>query len=296
MESQPFSLVRGYALRATRLDGCGSVVLGPDSVVETDGFISVALTANNDEGETISVTNAAGKICILDEPQPRFVNYGVVVNYCGVDPELVTLMTGQKKVLNADGSLAVGFRVNSRINVLNLGFALEMWSRVPVAACDLSGLESYGYFLLPFIKGGTLGDFTVENGAINFTMTGAATKDGNNWGVGPYNVVRHTGGVAGPLNLPMDSFDHLNVEVTTVPPPTVDGGSRALGVPATQATAGSPAALVPTNSYAPASFATIAPLTASPLTKWTIGQYVRLRDGSSAYWTGTQWAVGVSPG
>lgn len=290
-----FSLVRGRAMRVTKLDGCGGVALGPDSTVATEGFISVGLTANNEEGETISVTNAAGKICILDEPTPEFTGYTIEVQFCGVDPELFTLMTGQPIVLNAAGDDAVGFRVNSKINVNDSGFALELWSNVPVAACDASGEASYGYFLIPFVKGGTLGDVTIENGAINFTLSGASSKDGSEWGVGPYDVVRDNGGNAGPLLEPIDAGDHLHLQITTVAPPTVGTGSAALGVPATGATAGSPATLAPTNSYAPADMTEVDALTATPQTAWTTGQYVVLRDGTRAHWDGTAWVEGVAP-
>lgn len=288
-----FPLVRGRAMRATRLNGCGNPVLGPDSVIATEGFISVGLTANNEAGEAISVTNANGKVCVSDTPAPKFVNYSVEVAFCGVNPELITLLTGQPVVLSADGQQVVGFRVNSRINVDLTGFALELWSGVPVAQCDDSGEATYGYFLLPFLKGGTLGDFTVENGAINFTMTGASTREGSGWGVGPYDVVRDENGLAGPLNEPITEGDHLNMEITTVAPPSVDDdGAQALGVPATGATAGTPGSTTPAQSYAPANLAGLTGVTASPNTAWTSGQHVVLRDGTVAHWTGTVWAAG----
>jgi hypothetical protein len=295
MASKKFSLVRGRAMRATRLDGCGRVALGPDSTITTEGFISVGLTANNEEGETISVTNAAGRICILDEPSPTFTGYTIEIAFCGVDPELFSMLSGQPLVLNAAGTEAVGFGVDSDVDVNDSGFALELWSSVPVAACDASGDASYGYLLIPFVKGGTLGDLTVENGAINFTLSGASSKDGNEWGVGPYDVVRDEGGLPGPLNVAIPSTRHLHVEVTTVAPPTfTEDGAVALGVPATEATAGSPAALTPANSYPPESIEDADTLTATPATAWTAGQYVRLRDGSTAHWDGTQWVAGVA--
>jgi hypothetical protein len=284
-------------MRVTRLDGCGRVALGPDSTLATEGFISVGLTANTEEGETISVTNAAGKICILDEPAPEFTGYTVEVAFCGVDPELFSMMTGQPVVLNAAGDEAVGFGVDSDVNVNDSGFALELWSTVPVAACDESGESSYGYFLIPFLKGGTLGDVTVENAAINFNLSGASTKDGNEWGVGPYDVVRGAAGDAGPLNEAISQKRHLHLEVTTVPPPTLDDyeeGAQALGTEADTAVAGSPGTLEPDNSYAPAEFADIGTLTAEPATAWTSGQFIRLRDGSAAHWDGTQWVAGVA--
>lgn len=291
-----FSLVRGRAMRVTRLDGCGRVALGADAAISSDGFISVGLTANNEEGETISVTNAAGKLCILDEPSPTFTGYTIEVQFCGVDPELFTLMTGQPIVLNAEGTEAVGFRVNSKIDVKDQGFALELWSSVPVAACDASGGAAFGYFLVPFVQGGTLGDLTVENGAINFTLSGARSKDGSEWGVGPYDVVRDIDGNPGPLNEAIDENDHLNMELTTVAPPEPSDGFTAVGEPAVTAVAGTPATLEPENSYPPQTLADAdTSLTAEPQTAWLSGQYVLLGDGSQAYWDGTAWVAGTAP-
>lgn len=287
-----FSLVRGRVMRVTRLDACGEPILGPDSVVVSKGFISVGFTANNEEGETISVTNAAGEVCILDEPQPKFTGYALEVAFCGVSPELVHLMTGQPLVMNAADTEAVGFRVNSNIDLSGSGFALEVWSSVPQGVCE-GGSASYGYFLAPFSKGGILGDFTIENAAVNFTLTGASTKDGTQWGVGPFNVTRNVSNVASPLNEALDEYDHLHMELVTVAPPTPSDGAIALGVPATGATAGTPGTFTPANSYAPLDLAGMAGVTASPATNWTSGQHVITRSGDAVNWNGTAWAAGV---
>jgi hypothetical protein len=290
-----FTLVRGRALRVTRLDGCGRTVLGPDSVVVSDGFISVGLTANQEEGEAISQTNANGDICILDEPSPKFLNYGVEVAFCGVSPDLIRLMTGQEMVMSAGVTPeGVGFRVNSKVDLSVSGFALEMWSKVPVGACDESGEQGYGYFLLPFVKGGVLGDFTIENAAVNFTLTGAATKDGNEWGVGPYMVTRDASGAPNELNEAMDPYDHLHMELVTVAPPSPEEDAIALGVPATGATAGIPGTFTPANSYGPLNLAGMTGVTASPATDWTVGQHVVTRSGDLVNWNGTAWAAGAS--
>lgn len=198
MTQQCFSLIRGRAMRVTRLNGCGAVVPGSQSQVVTKGFISVGLTSNTEEGEAISITNANGDVCISDTPAPKFTGYGVEINLCGVDPSLIGILTGQPLVQDPDtgsGSPAeyLGFRVNSGVSLDDSGFGLELWSGVPAAACGTGGTQQYGYFLLPYLKGGVIGDFTVENGAINFTITGAQTKDGAGWGVGPYDVVNAVG-------------------------------------------------------------------------------------------------------
>lgn len=395
-----YPIVRGRRLRATRLDGCGNPVLGPDSTVVTKGFISVALTANIEEGEEINVTNANGDVCVLDTPCPKFLNYSVEINFCDVNPALFNLMSGQPLVTN--GTDTVGFRMNSEISVCDSGFALELWTGVPTEACAPGVSASYGYLLLPFIQGGVLGDFTVENAAINFTLTGARTKKGSGWGVGPYNVVNAvttnevkritvtgtptggtftilfygvesdpiaynanaaavqaaleamsniepgdvtvtggpfpgafvnitfggqyegvdvpnftagdnnlTGGtspnftlttvtqgssVPSPLAEPITLGDHLHLERTTLAPPEEDCDPDALGVPATGATAGTPGSYTPTNSYGPADLAALqtSGIVASPNTAWTSGQYIVLRDGSSAHWDGDSWESGAA--
>jgi hypothetical protein len=288
-----FSLVRGRAMRVTRLDGCGSVDLGPAAAIVSDGFITVQLSAQTDEGETISVTNAAGKVCILDEPCPVFTGYEIQVEFCGVDPLLYELMTGMPSVTDADGN-RVGIRMNSGIDACASGFALEVWSSVPSAVCDPNAGVSYGYFLVPFIKGGVIGDFTVGNDAVNFTLSGAKSKDGNNWDVGPYDVVKTDTGTAGPLLEAVDSRDHLWMQLTTVAPPEPSCDAVAVGAVGTGATAGTPGGYTPAPAYGPEDLAALqaGSVTASPTTAWTAGQYIVLEDGSYAHWNGTAWAAG----
>lgn len=296
--SKCFSLIRGRAMRVTRLDGCGAVVLGPDSTVVSDGFISIALAAQTDEGTTISITNAAGKVCISDVPCPLFTGYDVTVEFCGVDPDLIKLMTGQPMV--TDGATPtpqnVGFRMNTAIDACASGFALEVWSQVPAAVCAPGAGQSYGYFLIPFLKGGIIGDFTIGNDAVNFTLSGAKSKDGSAWGVGPFNVVAApTTGIASPLGVAIDPKDHLHVQLTTIAPPAVDPcGAQAVGVVATSATAGTPGAYLPANSYGPANLAAATGLTASPATAWTAGQYVKTRDGALMHWSSSAWVAGAA--
>lgn len=220
MANKCFSLVRGRVMRVTRLDGCGAVVEGPEASVVSDGFITVGLTAQTDEGTTISVTNAAGDICILDEPCPKFTGYDVQVEFCGVNPGLIEIMTGQSGV--GDGAATpnmVGFRMNSGIDACDSGFALEVWSQVPTAVCEPGSGVNYGYFLIPFLKGGVIGDFTIGNDAVNFTLTGAKSKDGSGWDVGPYDVVKDATDADSPLLVAIDPKDHLHMQLTTVEPP-----------------------------------------------------------------------------
>lgn len=287
MTTTCFPLVRGRAMRVTRLNSCGAVVLGPISKAVSDGFISVALTANTEEGTAIQQETASGRLCINDTPAPTFTGYTVEIQFCGVDPDLFSLLTGQPVV--KDFSAAnVGFQVNSDVDLSASGFALEMWSNVPGAACS-GGSVQYGYFLNPFLKGGVIGDFSVENAAVNFTISGAQTKDGNAWGLGPYDVVQGAT-VPGPLLVSLSTKNHLHMQLTTVAPPTAVCGAAAVGTADLTATAGIPS--VPAaGQYYPTAMAAVV---ATPSTAWTTGQYAADWTGATYHWNSTAWVTGIA--
>lgn len=293
--SKCFPLIRGRAMRVTKLDGCGATVLGPTSKVVSKGFITVTLTPNNDEGTTVAVTNANGDLCINDVPTPKFLNYSVDIEFCGVNPDLYNLTANTPIVYDSQATpQGVGFRVNSLVDTTASGFALEVWSATPSSVCTPGTPTSYGYFLLPFMKGGTLGDVTIGNDAVNFTLTGAVTKDGSQWGVGPYNVRKNLTNVDSPLATAITTGDHLHLELVTTTPPTEVCGATALGTLATGATAGTPGTWTPANSYGPLTVAAMTGITASPGTNWTTGQYMLLRDGvTTTNWNGTAWVAGI---
>lgn len=295
VQGKCFSLIRGNAMRVTALDGCGRLVSAGCSSVVSDGFVSVAYTAQTDTGDAINVKKANGKTCVNDTPAPTITGFGVEIAFCEVDPLLYTLLTGNPAIYDTDG-VAVGFAVDGDVDVSLTGFALEVWSSVPGVACGASG-GSYGYTLSPFLQGGVIGDFTIENGAVTFTVTGAQTKTGNAWGQGPYDVVPDETGTAGPLLEPIPTSRFLHVQWTSIAPPEPGCSCEANGVPATGATAGSPGTLTPADSYPPESFAALTadPLTASPTTAWTTGQYIVLGDGTHSYWDGTAWVAGEAP-
>lgn len=297
MPSKCFPLVRGRVMRATRLTACGAVMPHASSAIVSDGFVSVALTANIEEGETITVVNAAGKNCVNDQGAARHLGYGVAITFCNVDPELYAMLTGNAVVKDSTGQ-AVGFRVNTGVDPSAAAFALEVWSNVPGVACS-GGTTGYGYTLLPFIAGGVLGDFTIENGAVTFQLTNAATKNGTTWGVGPYSPINGAGGTPGPLLTALDAKDHLHVQYTTVAPPSPGCVALPSGPAATGATAGIPGAFTPASSYPPEDFTDLTngspTVVASPATAWTTGQYVTLSDGSKAHWNGTAWIAGPKP-
>jgi hypothetical protein len=217
-----FPLVRGRTMRVSKTDGCCAPAYGPDNMVVTDGFVSVALTANINEPEEIVVTNANGKTCVRDPGCAEFQGYGVEITFCEVSPCLFSIVTGQPAYLDANGDI-IGFRMNSGVSVCDSGFALEVWMGVPGVACS-GDAGAFGYLVLPCLQGGVIGDFTIENAAVTFTVTGASTKEGNGWGVGPYDVVADANGDPAQLPSALEGDDHLLAIFTTVPPPDETDG------------------------------------------------------------------------
>jgi hypothetical protein len=303
-----FPLIRGRKLRVTRLDGCGNPAIGNDASAVTGGFVSVAATAQITQAEAIEVTNANGKVCARDPGSPEFNGYQLEITFCDVQPCIFEMITGQPPVKDVNGEV-VGFKMNSSIDQSAQAFALEIWAGVPGVACGPSATgdaESSGYILFPYISSGTIGDFTVENAATNFVITGASTKDGNNWGAGPYEPV--PGADGNPARLPelLDSDDHLYVSYTTVPSPDETNGCVPLTaltpIAITGVAAGTPGNFIPLNANPPKDLAALSadPAvgiggTAVPTAAWTPGQFVELGDKSDAYWSGTAWMAGVAP-
>ena len=240
MAGKCISLVKGRRIRLTRVNDCGIPVYGESNQATSKGFISVAFTANSTDSDEISVTNAAGEICVFEPSETSFTGYGVEISFCEVDVELFSLATGQDVYLDSNGD-AIGFTVNTKIDRSG-GFALELWAGSPGAdvCTDPNAQGSYGYLLFPFIKGGIVGDFTIENGAATFTISGSTTRDGNGWGVGPHEVLLE-GANPAPLPTPLDTADHMLMVVTTLAPPEAACGARPVldpSLPALTAVAG----------------------------------------------------------
>lgn len=222
------SYIRGRRMRVTRLDACGRVVYGEDSVVTTSGFVSVGYTANIDDGEEVNLPNANGDTCAFAPARPAMRGYTLEVAFCNVDPDLFAMMTGQRTVTDFLGDV-VGFTVDTAVASEDSAFALEVWMGAPTTAgCAEGATGNFGYVLLPFVQGGVLGDFTIENDAVTFTISNASTRDGNAWGVGPYDVVLGAGSLPAPLDDPLTPTEHLLFRQTGVAPPEAECGARPL--------------------------------------------------------------------
>lgn len=232
-QTKCLSLVKGRRIRVTKLDGCGRPVFGECSQAVSKGFISVAFTANTLETDEVNITNAAGERCIYEPSETSLTGYSLEIQFCEVDPELFSLVTGQPVTFDASGVNVNGFDIDTATSLSAGGFALELWAGAAnTDACATEGAQgSFGYLLVPFLKGGIVGDFTVENGGVTFTLTGASTRDGNAWGVGPYADIMLSDDpvpVPGPMTSPVAATTALRTMIVDVAPPAAACGCRPL--------------------------------------------------------------------
>lgn len=217
--------IRSHVVRATSLDSCGAPIIGPKSTCVSDGHISIKLSPQYEDGEETNQKNAAGKLKVVDKApdQLKYINFELA--FMQVNPDIFNQVTGQPIVLDHAGN-AVGIRIGETVEA---NVAVETWTDVPGTACGADG-KAYGYALLPWIKGGRLGDFSFENALATFTLSGRTSAD-SQWGIGPYNVVLNAGAapedpaVAGKLLTAIAADQHIHMEPTTVAPPAVTVGA-----------------------------------------------------------------------
>lgn len=221
MPSVCHSVVRAPAARVTRLGACGEVLDTGCDYATTESFVEITLTRTWQERQDAFQLNANGDSCV-DVPKAPFLRwYEVSIQFCNVDPELFNIVSAEPLVLNdAVVPQAIGWcTLPDSPSAAN--FALEFWTGTEDDACDDDEVE-YGYGVLPRIAQGMIGDVTISNAVITFTVTGI-TRSGNQWGVGPYNVlINETGpnaGLPGPLLEAMNPNSHKCFFWTKLPPP-----------------------------------------------------------------------------
>jgi hypothetical protein len=186
--TKTFRPVLGKMIRVTVLGPAGQVPAPAtaDASLATDGFVSVKLSSQIEEGSEIIQKKANGDLCINEMQPSNFKRLTLEIVLCGVNASLLAMISNVEPYYD-DAGVVVGFTQPE--GVIDEKFALELWT-------GLSGSDrvASGYFLLPYVNGGNIGDLEItEDGTIDFTVTAAFTKGGNSWGTGPYAVAEAAG-------------------------------------------------------------------------------------------------------
>jgi hypothetical protein len=201
MPSVCHSVVRAEVARVTRLGPCGEILDTACAFAVTSGFVDITLTKVFQERQDALQLNANGDICVDKPKAPNDATTPEAIGWCTL-PD----------------------------SAASSNFALEFWTGTEDEGCDDESV-TYGYGLLPRVVQGSIGDVTIANGVINFTVT-AITRPGNQWGVGPYNVIiNETGlnaGLPGPLLTAVNTQSHKCFMWTLMPPPAAACGCQDL--------------------------------------------------------------------
>lgn len=228
MPSVCHSVIRAPAARVTRLGPCGEILDTGCDMATTESFVDITLTKVYQDRQDALQLNANGDICV-DKPKfPILRWYEVTITFCNVDPELFNIVSAEPLVLN-DATIpeSIGW-CTLPDSAASANFALEFWTGTEDEGCDDDEVV-YGYGLLPRLIQGTIGDVTIQNGVINFTVT-AITRAGNQWGTGPYNVIiNETGvnaGLPGPLLTEVNTNSHKCFFWTKLAPPQGECGCQ----------------------------------------------------------------------
>lgn len=211
-----FAPLMGKVYRITELDRCGTPN-DPETpgYIASDGFITLTISTETEDGNEILVKKANGAICINKKQPDAFKRLTLEIQFCDVHPTIVTWLTNAKQYTDSSDAV-IGFTQGD--GDIDKKFAFELWTGTSGNECE-GGNETSGYILLPFVNGGTMGDITINGeDAVEFTISGAYTQSGNQWGVGPYDVIMDAE-TPGPLPTALDEDDHLLMITTNLAPP-----------------------------------------------------------------------------
>jgi hypothetical protein len=304
--------VRGRALRCTNLGSDGAPAVGTMvDVYMTGGFISFQFTPEYSEGDEIEVKNAAGETCVYYKLPDTLKNVGLQLSICDPDPVLTQMLVGGT-VLTAPGNSAYAPAGTPASDLVAVGYASEMagqaatpngvavevWADAIVNSRSASRAP-FWHYLFPSAQFRLDGDRVIENG--NLATAFAGTGTGNEaFGSGPNMDL--TGVTPAP---PEGAFDWKHPTYTGSPflyartfyaPIGLKGAFTNAGIPIVSIIAGDPATFTPSNATRPADLAELQSFGALGQTAaWEGGQYVLLRDGSTAHWDGAAWVEGAAP-
>lgn len=231
MAAQCLPLLQFDAVRVTRLNSCGTAQDSTCAYATSTGVISLAMTNENQDRQEYLQLDGRGQVCVLETTEAQLKWINVELQFCNVDPELFNIILAESLVLNDFSTpTAIGWDTTT-LAPLNSFFGLEGWTNTGSDSCT-DNQPDYGYFVMPFVIGTQLQDVTLENGNINFTVTGR-TKAKSLWGTGPYNVrlieaAGPTNGVPAPLLTSVGSTLHRRMFWTELPPPPTFCGCQDL--------------------------------------------------------------------
>lgn len=213
MPADCISPIQGTRARIMRLDTCGVPVTGTGSLVVIDGFVSVAVSPQYEDGTVYRKRTAAGVNCVNRRGYDQFERDEVTIEFCAIDPDAVAITTGQ--TLMTSGTTGTGFWVKE--GAIAARWSLEVWQADSETCTGLT--ERYAWWGWPHLAAARLNDFTIEDDVIEWSVTAFSAAANTSWDTpDPTSFV---GAV------PADA--HRGFNISTVAPPEATGcGAQSL--------------------------------------------------------------------
>lgn len=174
--------IRGTMMRITRSNSCGVPVPGAGGLVVTDGFVQVEATQDYEDGTEYSQRNAKGDTCVNEVGPDQFLRSNLSIQFCSVDPDVVSLITGSTVITTGAPATGTGFWVTE--GAVETHFSLEVWQDVAGQAC-VGSTPLRVYWAWPNLFGGRFNDFTILDGTLDWSLSAKTAAASPLWGTGP---------------------------------------------------------------------------------------------------------------
>lgn len=226
MADECFGTIKSKVARFTRLDECGVPVIGASTTVVTNGYLSIDVSPQYEDGAASRIKNAWGDLIANEVEDPSLLGANLTINAHKVDVATLDIVTSARQVL--DGTDAVGAAYAE--GAVTAKFAVETWTKLTGTGACAGGIR-YLYWLFPFVGNGRLGDLTLGPEAATFVLTGSTLAIGDDvWTAGatpattgtPYDLSYL------PANAELVEGDHWYFGITSATPPTPACGAAAL--------------------------------------------------------------------
>lgn len=173
--------IKGTTMRVMGLNTCGGAVTGAASAVIVEaGFISAKPSPQYEEGTEFTQKTANGILCVNQKDPGQLKRVMLDTLWCIMDPDLIVVMTGSR-LITSGATTGTGAFFND--SVISPHFSLEIWQQVAGRnACNAAGLQQYVYWAFPHVNNAQVGDWTVENAALQFNLKAETLAVGTPWG------------------------------------------------------------------------------------------------------------------
>jgi len=131
------------------VDACtGEFSTDPNTQYVFGGITAVTWEPQIEDGETTTVKDMCGNICVRDLQCDQTVGYNVEITLCRPDNELVSLLTGEPAILDGSGNTIGYFQLDDS-NCAPF-VSLELFEKLPESQCS-AGVQ-YRRIIFPKIR------------------------------------------------------------------------------------------------------------------------------------------------